>query len=125
MSAYRAPLSESKSFGNPYRDSFLSEKILKFICAFAANFSENNFYREITQKLRNIENRNVINLRNQVAHIITDVDEKKFLQVTEISSKELVDDFFRMTAMLYGEEVKIQRTLYRDINVWIKSALEK
>ena len=30
-----------------------------------------------------------------------------------------------MTSMLYGEEVKVQRTLYRDINFWIKSALEK
>lgn len=114
-----------KSFGNPYRDSFLSEKILKFICAYAADLSANNIYKEITQKLKNIENRNVIDLRNQVAHIITDVDENKFFNVTGMSSNELVEYFFRMMILIYGEEIKIQRTLYRNINQWIQSALEK
>ena len=115
----------NNSFGTPYCNSFLSEKILKFICEFAATESEDNFYREIVAKLKYIEKRNVINLRNQVAHIITDVDENKFFKVTGMSSNELVEYFFRMMVLMYGENIRIQRHLYRDINQWIKGALEK
>lgn len=112
-------------FGNLYHDSFLSEKILNFVYEFAAHQDKDNFYSKILEKLRPIRNSGVIDLRHQVAHLMTDVDETKFRVATGMTSEELIKYFFEMLVALYGEEIKIQRNLYNDINKWIGIALEK
>ena len=112
-------------FRSYYEDKFLSERVLKFICEFAAHYSEDKFYTEILTKLQDLEERNVINLRNKIAHIIADVDEKKFKAVTGMTSNELVEYFFRMMYIMYGKEIRAQRNLYAQINAWVKAALEK
>ena len=82
-----------KSFGNPYRDSFLSEKILKFICAFAANFSENNFYREITQKLRNIEMEASSTLEIKLRTLLPTLTKRNFFKLRKYLQKNLLTIF--------------------------------
>lgn len=113
-----------------FRDSQLASINLTNICEFASvnatDEDKRNLYKNIYDILKLLNKSDVSLLRNDLAHIITDVDEGKFQRITGlVSSKQLVDYFFKLLLLVYGEEVRHQRGFYDRFNKWLKLELEK
>ncbi len=67
----------------------------------------------------------VINTRNSVAHIIVNIDEKKFKELCKKSPGEILNNFWKLLCLMYGEDsIKSQRGIYGSINDWIIQELE-
>ena len=113
-----------------FRDNTpLSSMNLTTIVNFAADSTEDADKRELYRKLSDIivqlTRQKLYLLRNDVAHTITDVDEKKFKQMVGLPSAKLVEKFFELMLLVYGEETRKQRGFYDRLNRWVKAALEK
>lgn len=63
-------------------------------------------------------------LRNSVAHEMTNVTEELFRAKMGIGSHETLSAFARMLVLVCGDKVRPLRSLYRDINAWTEKALE-
>ena len=63
-------------------------------------------------------------LRNSVAHEMTNVTEELFRAKMGIGSQAALSCFCRMLALVYGDKVRAVRSTYRDLNVWLGQALE-
>lgn len=127
-----------KVYKPQFRDSQLASINLTNICEFASKNSLDDSKRELYEKIVDIikllNKRDVFLLRNDVAHIIIDIDEKKFQHITGLKPKEeekksasqkLVEYFFELLCLVYGEDVRLQRGFYDRLNRWLKSELEK
>ena len=66
----------------------------------------------------------VRNLRNETAHEMVNVTEKRFHEAVGIGSQEAMGCFCRMLVLIYGDKVRTMRSIYRDLNAWVEQALE-
>lgn len=117
-----------KEFSTFRNNMSLSSRNLAAIVCFGAGNSDDADKRELYRKLHNILSRlgqNFFTLRNEVAHTITDVDEKKFRLMVGLPSAELVKNFFELMLAVFGEDVRKQRGFYDKLNRWVQVALEK
>lgn len=112
-----------------FRDSQLGSINLTNICEFAAgnvvDENKKNIYKSIYDILKMLNKREVFLLRNDLAHIIIDMDEEKFQKITGLASKQLVEYLFELLILVYDEEIRCQRGFYDRLNRWLKSELEK
>ena len=117
-----------KKFGG-FHNTKLSTTNLTYICEFAAvNSTEadlRNRYEQICSIINYMTSKDVILLRNDVAHIITDMDEEKFQKLTGLESKKLVEYFFELLVLVYKESITPQKDFYDNLNKIIRSAMEK
>lgn len=112
-----------------FRNTKLSATNLTYICEYAATNSSNtdlrNLYEQICNIVNYLTNRDVFLLRNDAAHIITDIDEEKFVEMTGFGSKKLVEYFFELLVLVYRESITPQKDFYDNLNKLIQSAMEK
>lgn len=112
-----------------FRDAKLSAVNLMYICEFAAENSASaerrELYRQIFDIINHLTRNDVLLLRNDVAHIISDVDETKFKEMTGFGSKQLVDNFLQLLLLFYGDEINRQSNFYGNLNDWIRAAMEQ
>ena len=112
-------------FPRGYSEQPLSFYILHHVCAYAeerGSAHDAALHTELMEELTKITR--VRELRNSVAHEITNVTEALFRAKMGIGSQEALSCFCRMLALVYGDKVRAVRSTYRDLNVWIGQALE-
>lgn len=112
-----------------FRNTKLSATNLTYICEYSATNSSNtnlrNLYRQICDIINYLTNRDVFLLRNDAAHVITDIDEEKFVEMTGFGSKKLVEYFFELLVLVYKESITPQKDFYDNLNKLIQSVMEK
>lgn len=109
-----------------FKDSPIAPKLLMNICRYADEADlvrDKATHRDIMQEFTIM--RAAMDARNKTAHGIMDVEETQFRQMVGMSSKELLDHFFTMMCLIYGEELVPHREFYTRVNSWIGDALEK
>ena len=112
-------------FPRGYSEQPLSFYILHHVCAYAeerGSARDAALHTELMAELTKITR--VRELRNSVAHEMTNVTEELFRAKMGIGSQEALSCFCRMLALVYGDKVRAVRSTYRDLNVWIGQALE-
>lgn len=113
-----------------YRSGELSYKILSNLCDFMLTDEGKNecINIELNQQMTNCLGGicRVRYLRNDIAHIIANVDAQKFEDVVGCSPEELINTLFKMLLLVYEEQsdvIKKQRSIYDTINGWIADAM--
>ena len=117
--------------GQRYRDGELSYKVLANICGYMETAEgkekckDNELNTELTECLNIIKP--AIEPRNDVAHIVINIDEKTFVKRTQISSMEMMDKIFDIICIVYADSSQIirkQRNVYDSLNRWIIEAFK-
>jgi len=112
-------------FPRGYSEQPLSFYILHHVCTYAeerGSARDVELHTELMTELTKITR--VRELRNSVAHEMTNVTEELFRAKMGIGSQEALSAFARMLLLVYGDKVRPLRSLYRDINAWTEKALE-
>lgn len=112
-------------FPRGYSEQPLSFYILHHVCTYAeerGSARDAALHTALMAELAKITR--VRELRNSVAHEMTNVTEEMFRAKMGIGSQEALSAFARMLLLVYGDKVRPLRSLYRDINAWTEKALE-
>ncbi|WP_281540195.1 type III-A CRISPR-associated CARF protein Csm6 [Selenomonas noxia] len=114
-----------KEFYPHYRDQSLSFYLLDHYCLYMQekNLARNTeLHAALLDDLQKI--RNVRNLRNNVAHEITNVTEEIFQERMNMGSRQIMNIFAHMLCLIYGKKINQIRGLYHMMNGWLEEALE-
>ncbi len=114
----------------------ISAKTMHYICQYLETSGEvkdkekhdsllNDLGRIINYDNRKISKHTLLDIRNQLAHRITNIDRDRFISWTNIEPGEMLDIFWHMLRILYGESVGNQRNMYEKINGWIQTAMNE
>ena len=114
----------------PFRESDLSFFLLYQIFCFAAEHGDTinpKLHHEfMTDPLMDDRN-DCINklrmLRNSTAHEIVNVTEKTISMQTGMASNDILNSFWHLLTLVYGDTVNRQRMTYKRLNKWIEEAL--
>ena len=112
-------------FPRGYNEQPLSFYILHHVCTYAeerGSARDVELHTALMAELAKITR--VRELRNSVAHEMTNVTEEMFRAKMGVGSQEALSAFARMLLLVYGDKVRPLRSLYRDINAWTEKALE-
>lgn len=108
-----------------FRDSDLSFHLLYQYCDYAKteqtakNGALHEKMMELLAKVKSVNQ-----LRNGAAHEIMNVTEDAFRERLGMTSAEMMNVFFAMLRLIYGENVGHLRGIYRELNRWIDKSLE-
>lgn len=110
-----------------YHDSDLSFWLLYEITNFANQehkIKKQNMHNQLCHNkiIHNLSN--LKNLRNETAHEITNIDKDKFAKKVKLKPEEVIESFWNLLLILYGETVMKSRYIYDNINVWIEKSLD-
>ena len=114
-----------------YNDSLrdgtdLSARTMQEICQYLA---EKNLVRDMEchrALLRDLENiKDLLRTRNKIAHRIANIDRNKFRSWTGIEPETMLNTFFHMLRLLYGDAIAAQRTMYEKINEHIRRLMNE
>ncbi len=106
-------------------DVDLSAKIIMQLCEYADKgdlVCDKAKHAEMLESLYRVEK--VIRLRNEIAHNMLDIDEEEFYIRTQMTSRFLVEELFKMLRLTYGEDIRNLRKIYIQINQWIEKLLK-
>ena len=112
-------------FTGGYKDQALSFYILYHCCSYAGKTGRTGDSVRHAGMMAELEQiKEVRNLRNETAHEMVNVTEKRFHEAVGIGSQEAMGCFCRMLVLIYGDKVRAMRSVYRDLNAWVEQALE-
>ena len=112
-------------FSGGYKDQALSFYILYHCCSYAGKTGRTGDSVRHAGMMAELEQiKEVRNLRNETAHEMVNVTEKRFHEAVGIGSQEAMGCFCRMLVLIYGDKVRAMRSVYRDLNAWVEQALE-
>jgi hypothetical protein len=109
-----------------YKDGEMSYFLLWTICGYLEKDScvdDRPLHRRLMKELE--QSKKLIELRNMAAHQIVNISEQDFRNLVGTSSAEIVDCFFRLLYLVYGDDVKVVRNIYDEVNIWIEKELDK
>ena len=108
-----------------YKDSDLSFTLLIYYCDYMQEeglTKDTKLHDDMMAELGKLGN--IRDLRNNVAHQITNVTRESFQEVTQMTPPALMAIFTQMLILVYGGKVKEALTTYSRINSWLEEALE-
>lgn len=106
-------------------DKDLSATVIMKLCKYADK-SDLVKNQAIHTELLELQHRvkNVIDIRNDVAHTVQNIDEEEFRNRTQMNSDALIEELFKMLKLIYGEDIHNIRNVYTQINQWITKLLK-
>lgn len=114
-------------YKKPLRDGTdLSARTMHEICKYLAERNlvrDTASHRKLLEDLDNIGD--LLKTRNKIAHRIANIDRRKFISWTDIEPEAMLDTFFHMLRLLYGDAISTQRNMYEKINEHIRRLLNE
>lgn len=117
------------AFSGKFRGGDLSFRYLSLYCQYMTRQKLGKDFEMHCQLMAlNVMSRAHINklgnLRNEAAHTIVDINEKKFVERTGLSSQAVITEFGEMLNILYNQSA-VNKSIYDQINEWIYMELQK
>ena len=114
-----------REYWGGYKDSDLSFTLLIYYCDYMQEeglTKDTKLHDDMMAELGKLGN--IRDLRNNVAHQITNVTRESFQEVIQMTPPALMAIFTQMLTLVYGGKIKEALATYRRINEWLEEALE-